>query len=58
LEEMRSGAARKLKGTRRMKQWWRWKNRERVNSKNRGLPLIKLHVKGMWAETWRTKRKW
>jgi hypothetical protein len=56
-EEMRSGAARKLKSARKMKQWRRWKSRELVNSKNRGLPLIKLPIKGTWAETWRAKRK-
>jgi hypothetical protein len=56
-EEMRSGAARKLKSARKMKQW-RWqKSRELVNSKNRGRPLIKLPMKGTWAGTWRVKRK-
>jgi hypothetical protein len=55
---MRSGAAKKLRSTRKMKQWRRQKTRELVNSKNRGLPLTKLHVKGMWVETWRAKRKW
>jgi hypothetical protein len=57
-EEMRSGAARKLKSARKMKQWRQRKSKELVNSKNRGLPLIKLPVKGTWAETWRAKRKW
>jgi hypothetical protein len=57
-EEMRSGAARKLKSARKMKQWRQRKSKELVNSKNRGLPLIKLHVKGTWAEMWRAKRKW
>jgi hypothetical protein len=56
-EEMRSGAARKLKSARKMKQWWWRKSRELVNSKNRGLPLIKFPVKGTWAEAWRAKRK-
>jgi hypothetical protein len=56
-EEMRSGAARKLRSARKMKQWRRQKTRELVNSKNRGLPLTKLHVKGTWVETWRAKRK-
>jgi hypothetical protein len=56
-EEMRSGAMRKLKSAGKMKQW-RWRRgRELVNSKNRGLPLIKLPEKGTWAETWRVKRK-
>jgi hypothetical protein len=54
---MRSGAARKLKSARKMKQW-RWRrSRELVNSKNQGLPLIKLPEKGTWAEMWRAKRK-
>jgi hypothetical protein len=56
-EEVCSGAARKLRSARKMHQWWRQKNKELVNSKKRGLPLIKLHVKGTWAETWRAKRK-
>jgi hypothetical protein len=56
-EEMRSGAVRKLKSARKMKQWRRLKDRELVNSKNQGRPLIKIPVKGTWAETWRTKRK-
>jgi hypothetical protein len=56
-EEVRSGAARKLRSARKMQQWWRWKNKELVNSKNQSLPLIKLPVKGTWAETWRKKRK-
>jgi hypothetical protein len=56
-EEVRSGAARKLRSARKMQQWWWRKNKELVNSKNRGLPLIKLPVKGTWAEMWRMKRK-
>jgi hypothetical protein len=56
-EEVRFGAARKIRSARKMQQWWRQKNKELVNSKNRGLPLIKLPVKGTWAETWRAKRK-
>jgi hypothetical protein len=56
-EEVRSGAARKLMSARKVQQWWWRKNKEQVNSKNRGLPLIKLPVKGTWAETWRAKRK-
>jgi hypothetical protein len=40
-EEVRSGAARKLRSARKMKQWWRRKNRELVNSKNRGHPPYK-----------------
>jgi hypothetical protein len=57
LQELRSGAARKLRSTREMQQWWRQKNKELVNSENRSLPLIKLPEKGTWAETWRKKRK-
>jgi hypothetical protein len=56
-EEVRSGAARKLRSTRRMQQWWWRKSKELVNSKNRNLPLIKLPLKETWAETWRMKRK-
>jgi hypothetical protein len=48
---------RKLKSAGKMKKWWRRRGRELVNSKNRGLPLIKLFEKGTWAETWRAKRK-
>jgi hypothetical protein len=33
-EEARLGAARKLGSARRMKQWWRRKSRELVNSRN------------------------
>jgi hypothetical protein len=54
---MHSGAVRKLKSARKMKQWWRRRSRELVNSKNQGLPLIKLPEKGTWAGTWRMKRK-
>jgi hypothetical protein len=57
LEKLRSGAARKLRSTREMQQWWRRKNKELVNSKNHILPLIKLPEKGTWAETWRLKWK-
>jgi hypothetical protein len=57
LEEVRSGAARKLRSSREMQQWWRRKNKELVNSKNHSLPLIKLPVKGTWAEMWCKKRK-
>jgi hypothetical protein len=54
---VRSGAARKLRSARKMQQWWRRKNKELVNSKNQSLPLIKLPMKGTWAEAWRKKRK-
>jgi hypothetical protein len=56
-KELRSGAARKLRSAREMQQWWWRKNKELVNSKNHSLPLIKLPVKGTWAETWRKNRK-
>jgi hypothetical protein len=57
MEEVRLGAARKFKSSREKQQWWRRKNKELVNSKNHSLPLIKLPVKGTWAEMWRKKRK-
>jgi hypothetical protein len=57
LQELRSGAARKLRSAKEMQQWWRWKNNELVNSENRSLPLIKLPEKGTWAEMWCKKRK-
>jgi hypothetical protein len=57
LQELRSGAAKKLGSAREMQQWWRQKNKELVNSKNPTLPLIKLPNKGTWAETWHKKRK-
>jgi hypothetical protein len=56
-EGMHSGAARKLKSARKMKQWRRRRSRELVNSKNQGLPLTKLPEKGTWAEMWSAKRK-
>jgi hypothetical protein len=56
-EEVCSGAARKLRSARKMKQWWRQKNKGLVNIKNQSLALIKLPVKGTWAEMWRMKRK-
>jgi hypothetical protein len=57
LQELRSGAAKKLKSAREMEQWWRQKSKELVNSKNPTLPLIKLPDEGTWAETWCNKRK-
>jgi hypothetical protein len=56
LQELRSGAAKRLRSTREMQQWWRRKNKELVNSKNPTLPLIKLPDEGTWAETWRKER--
>jgi hypothetical protein len=58
LQELCSRAAKKLRSAREMQQWWRWKNKELVNSKNPTLPLIKFSDEGTWAETWRKKRKW
>jgi hypothetical protein len=55
--ELHLGAAKKLRSARGMQQWWRWKNKEPLNSKNSSLPLIKLPKKGTWVETWRKKRK-
>jgi hypothetical protein len=57
LQELRSGAAKKLRSAREMQQWWQRKNKELVNSENPTLPLIKLPDKGMWAETWHKKLK-
>jgi hypothetical protein len=57
LQELCSGATKKLRSAREMQQWWRRKNKELVNSENPTLPLIKLPDKGTWAETWRKKRK-
>jgi hypothetical protein len=37
-EEVRLGAARKLRSARKMQQWWRQKSRELVSSKNRCSP--------------------
>jgi hypothetical protein len=57
MEEVRSGAARKLRSSREMQKWWQRKNKELANSKNHSLPLIKLPMKGTWAEMWCKKRK-
>jgi hypothetical protein len=57
MEEVCSGAARKLRSSREMQQWWWRKNKELVNSKNYSLPLIKLPMKGTWAKMWCKKRK-
>jgi hypothetical protein len=58
LQELRSGAVKKLRSAREIQQWWRWKSKELVNSINPTLPLIKLPDEGTWAETWRKKQKW
>jgi hypothetical protein len=57
LWKLRLGAVKELRSAREMQQWWRWKSKEPVNSKNPTLPLIKLPDEGTWAETWRKKRK-
>jgi hypothetical protein len=57
LQELRLGVAKELRSAREMQKWWRWKDKELVNSKNPTIPLIKLPDKGTWAETWRKKRK-
>jgi hypothetical protein len=41
LQEVRSGAVKKLKSAREMQQWWRRKNNELVNSKNPHSPPYK-----------------
>jgi hypothetical protein len=40
-KEVCSGAARKLRSTRKIKQWWRWRGRELVNSKKQRSPPYK-----------------
>jgi hypothetical protein len=38
LQELRSGAAWKLRSAGEMQQWWQRKNKELVNSENYGIP--------------------
>jgi hypothetical protein len=57
LQKLRSGAAKELRSAREMQQWWRWKDKELVNSNCPTIPLIELPDEGTWAETWRKKRK-
>jgi hypothetical protein len=57
LQELRSGAAERLRSAREMQKWWWQKSKELVNSKNPTPPLIKLPDEGTWAEMWRKKRK-
>jgi hypothetical protein len=57
LQELRSGATKELRTAREMQQWWRWKDKELVNSNSPTIPLIKLPDEGTWAETWCKKRK-
>jgi hypothetical protein len=40
-EEVRSGAARKLRRARKVHEWWRQKNKERVKSKKPRSPPYK-----------------
>jgi hypothetical protein len=46
-----------LRSAREMREWWRWKDKELVNSNNPTIPLIKLPDEETWAETWHKKRK-
>jgi hypothetical protein len=57
LQKLRLGAAKELRSAREMWQWWRWKDKELVNSNSLTIPLIKLTDEGTSAETWRKKRK-
>jgi hypothetical protein len=41
LQELRLGAAKKLRSAREMQQWWRRKNKELVNSKKTHSPPYK-----------------
>jgi hypothetical protein len=41
LQELCSGATKKLRSAREMQQWWWWKNKELVNSKNPHSPSYK-----------------
>jgi hypothetical protein len=57
LKKLRLGAAKELRSAREMRQWWRRKDKELVNSNSLTIPLIKLPNEGTWAEMWRKKRK-
>jgi hypothetical protein len=57
LQKLRLGAAKELRSAREMRQWWRRKDNELVNSNSPTIPFIKLPDEGTWAETWRKKRK-
>jgi hypothetical protein len=57
LQKLRSGAAKELRNTREMQQWWRQKDKGLVNSNNPTIPLIKLPDKRTWAKTWHKKWK-
>jgi hypothetical protein len=50
-------AAKELGSAKEIKQWWRQKDNELVNSNNPTIPLIKLPDKGTWAATWSEKWK-
>jgi hypothetical protein len=58
LQQRDKGAAKELESAKEIKQWWRWKDNELVNSNNPTIPLIKLPDEGTWAATWREQRKW
>jgi hypothetical protein len=51
------GAVKELRSAKKMRQWWRRKGNELVNSNNPTIPLIKSPGEGTWAATWRKKRK-
>jgi hypothetical protein len=51
------GAAKKLRSTKEMQQWWRWRDNELVYSNSPTIHLIKLPDEGTWAATWHKKRK-
>jgi hypothetical protein len=51
------GAAKELGSAKEIKQWWRRKDNELVNSNNPTILLIKLPDEGTWAATWHKKRK-
>jgi hypothetical protein len=57
LQKLRLGAAKELRSAREMRQWWRQKDKELVNSNNPTTLLIKLPDEGTCAETWHKKRK-
>jgi hypothetical protein len=57
LQQRRKGAMKELRGAKRMRQWWRQKGNELVNSNSPTIPLIKRPGEGTCAATWRKKRK-
>jgi hypothetical protein len=51
------GAMKELGSAKKMQQWRRRKGNELINSNSPTIPLIKCPAEGMWATTWRKKRK-